>query len=30
MNAGDQISSAVAQYVKDVKSRDFPNDKEQY
>lgn len=30
MNAGDQISAAVAQYVKDVKSRDFPNEKEQY
>ncbi len=30
MNAGDQISAAVAQYVTDVKSRDFPNEKEQY
>jgi len=30
MNAGEQISAAVEQYVKDVKSRDFPNEKEQY
>ena len=30
MNAGDQIHAAVTQYVKDVKSRDFPNSKEQY
>lgn len=30
MNAGEQILSAVEHYVKDVKSRDFPNEKEQY
>lgn len=30
LNAGEQISAAVAQYVADVKSRDFPNEKEQY
>jgi len=30
MNAGEQIHSAVSQYVQDVKSGDFPNDKEQY
>lgn len=29
-NVGEQISNAVAQYVKDVKSKDFPNNKEQY
>jgi 3-methyl-2-oxobutanoate hydroxymethyltransferase len=27
---GTIISEAVSQYVDDVKSRDFPNDKEQY
>lgn len=30
MNAAEQINNAVDQYVKDVKSRDFPNEKEQY
>lgn len=30
MNAGEQMFNAVAQYVADVKSRDFPNEKEQY
>jgi 3-methyl-2-oxobutanoate hydroxymethyltransferase len=30
MNAGDQILDAVARYVSDVKSGDFPNEKEQY
>jgi len=30
MSAGDQIHDAVSRYVSDVKSRDFPNDKEQY
>jgi 3-methyl-2-oxobutanoate hydroxymethyltransferase len=30
MNAGEQIHKAVEQYVADVKSGDFPNDKEQY
>jgi len=29
-NVGEQISNAVAQYVKDVKAKDFPNEKEQY
>lgn len=30
MNAGEQITQAVKQYIADVKSRDFPSDKEQY
>lgn len=30
MNAGEQIHKAVEQYVADVKSRNFPNEKEQY
>jgi 3-methyl-2-oxobutanoate hydroxymethyltransferase len=30
MNAGDQIHDAVSRYVSDVKSGDFPNEKEQY
>lgn len=30
MNAGDQIHDAVMRYVSDVKSGDFPNEKEQY
>ncbi|MEZ4799507.1 MAG: 3-methyl-2-oxobutanoate hydroxymethyltransferase [Flavobacteriales bacterium] len=30
MNAGEQMIQAVEQYVSDVKSKDFPNDKEQY
>lgn len=29
-NLGEQISSAVNQYIQDVKSKDFPNEKEQY
>lgn len=29
-NLGEQIHAAVEQYVKDVKSNDFPNEKEQY
>jgi 3-methyl-2-oxobutanoate hydroxymethyltransferase len=27
---GEIMHNAVAQYVSDVKSKDFPNDKEQY
>lgn len=30
MNAGDQILDAVSRYVSDVKSGDFPSEKEQY
>lgn len=30
LNMGEQISEAVSQYVKDVKGKDFPNEKEQY
>lgn len=30
LNLYDQIKGAVVQYIKDVKSGDFPNDKEQY
>jgi len=30
MNLYDDIKSAVGLYIKDVKSREFPNDKEQY
>lgn len=30
MNAGEQMHKAVEQYVADVKSRDFPNESEQY
>jgi 3-methyl-2-oxobutanoate hydroxymethyltransferase len=30
MNAGEQILNAVSQYVTDVKSGEFPNEKEQY
>lgn len=30
LNLQEQIDAAVKQYVKDVKSRDFPNDKESY
>jgi 3-methyl-2-oxobutanoate hydroxymethyltransferase len=30
LNAGEQMISAVEQYVKDVKSKDFPNTTEQY
>jgi 3-methyl-2-oxobutanoate hydroxymethyltransferase len=29
-NLGEQITQAVGQYVQDVKSKDFPNEKEQY
>jgi 3-methyl-2-oxobutanoate hydroxymethyltransferase len=29
-NIGEIMHNAVAQYVSDVKSKDFPNDKEQY
>jgi 3-methyl-2-oxobutanoate hydroxymethyltransferase len=30
LNLHDQITSAIGNYVKDVKSSDFPNEKEQY
>ncbi|MCL4106702.1 UNVERIFIED_CONTAM: hypothetical protein GTU68_048146 [Idotea baltica] len=30
LNLYDEIKGAVGQYIKDVKSSDFPNDKEQY
>jgi 3-methyl-2-oxobutanoate hydroxymethyltransferase len=30
LNLYDQIQTAVAQYVADVKSVNFPNEKEQY
>jgi 3-methyl-2-oxobutanoate hydroxymethyltransferase len=30
LNLGEQINSAVGRYIKDVKSLDFPNEKEQY
>ena len=30
LNLHEQITGAVQRYIKDVKSRDFPNDKEQY
>lgn len=30
LNLGEEIKGAVAQYVADVKSKDFPNDREQY
>lgn len=30
LNAGDLIHAAVENYVRDVKSKDFPNEKEQY
>ena len=30
LNLNEQITSAVQQYIKDVKSSDFPNDREQY
>ena len=29
-NIGEQITSAVEQYVKDVRDKDFPNSEEQY
>lgn len=30
LNMNEQVTSAVQQYIEDVKSRDFPNEKEQY
>ena len=30
LNLHEQVTGAVQHYIKDVKSRDFPNDKEQY
>jgi 3-methyl-2-oxobutanoate hydroxymethyltransferase len=30
LNLYDEIKNAVGSYIKDVKSRDFPNKKEQY
>ena len=30
LNMGEQMNSAIRQYVKDVRSRDFPNADEQY
>ncbi|MEO9069829.1 MAG: 3-methyl-2-oxobutanoate hydroxymethyltransferase, partial [Ginsengibacter sp.] len=30
LNLNEQVTSAVQHYIKDVKSGDFPNDKEQY
>jgi 3-methyl-2-oxobutanoate hydroxymethyltransferase len=30
LNLDEQISGAVRQYINDVKSRDFPNEQEQY
>jgi len=30
LNLHEQITSAVQQYISDVKSKDFPNEKEQY
>lgn len=30
LNMNEQITSAVQHYIKDVKSKDFPNEKEQY
>jgi 3-methyl-2-oxobutanoate hydroxymethyltransferase len=30
LNLYDEISTATHQYIKDVKDRDFPNEKEQY
>ncbi|MBC7934662.1 MAG: 3-methyl-2-oxobutanoate hydroxymethyltransferase [Rhizobacter sp.] len=30
LNAHEQVTGAVQQYIKDVKSSDFPNEKEQY
>ena len=29
-NVGEQITSAIEQYVKDVRDKDFPNSEEQY
>ena len=30
LNLDEQITSAIEQYVSDVKSKDFPNESEQY
>jgi 3-methyl-2-oxobutanoate hydroxymethyltransferase len=30
MNLYDEMTSAIGKYVTDVKSNDFPNEKEQY
>ena len=30
LDLNEQVTSAVQNYIKDVKSKDFPNDKEQY
>jgi len=30
LNMSEQITGAVKQYIKDVKSKDFPNEQEQY
>lgn len=30
LNMGEQVTGAVQQYIKDIKSGDFPNEKEQY
>ncbi|MFK7747699.1 MAG: 3-methyl-2-oxobutanoate hydroxymethyltransferase, partial [Kordia sp.] len=30
MNLYEEMGNAISQYVADVKSRDFPNDEEQY
>jgi 3-methyl-2-oxobutanoate hydroxymethyltransferase len=30
LNLHEQITSAVQQYIRDVKAHDFPNEKEQY
>jgi len=30
LNLYDDISNATRQYIKDIKDKDFPNEKEQY
>jgi len=30
LNMHEQITEAVQQYIRDVKGKEFPNDKEQY
>jgi 3-methyl-2-oxobutanoate hydroxymethyltransferase len=30
LNLGEQVTGAVQQYIRDIKSSDFPNEKEQY
>jgi 3-methyl-2-oxobutanoate hydroxymethyltransferase len=30
LNMSEQITGAVKQYITDVKSKDFPNEQEQY